>query len=621
MATGPQVRERELAGRVGGGNLAVLGPDVDAREAAVARLLSAAAGAVDPHLPDRRPRLHRPGAAHLHPCDRLGRDDLGRCGLCARDRAHLGHQPRGRRQRDADVEAARGAGREWRHAHEHQLAPRHQDGVRAEGGALGIAPARGQRIRYADVVDRNDSGIPHNERVGDDLAHADLEGIGGEIERDGGAGGPDQSQQRRPDGQRRGVRRSEGPHVAGPHRVAHGGVHLKHDVNNPAVAGCERTQRPAEHRPGGSRRGHRTHVVEAGRQRVGQDRVGHGRAGRRVAIVQHVVHLLPRQGLGRTDELFRKRQERHQDAGLDGVGVRRVGYAARRVDRVTAVRHGARGTRVHRHLERHRAQGPSGHAAQVHDHDARARGNDRAGVVARGVGEGGAVPPEGAGHVGRACWDRIGELAARGRPAARRGVGNRVAQHITRHRGGPVHLLGEGQGDRRDGHVQPVPHRVTHGGIEPAHRAHRNGVGRAQHPGGAGDRDLRQQIRDAGIPQRDRPGKRRVGGVEQAVGVHVAIQRHGPSVTRHAGDGERIRTVPDVRESVREQDRGAGGPTRDSWRLDVRPRDLADEDVGRVGIGDEPRPARGIERGDRPGTDLRSRGGALSGDRRLRQTT
>src|SRR5439155_25496885 len=57
VASRTQVGERELAGGIGGRHLAILGPDVDTGQAGVTLALDPVAVPVDPHLPDRGPRL------------------------------------------------------------------------------------------------------------------------------------------------------------------------------------------------------------------------------------------------------------------------------------------------------------------------------------------------------------------------------------------------------------------------------------------------------------------------------------------------------------------------------------------------------------------------------------
>ena len=310
VATRPQVRERELPGGVRRRHQPVLRPDVDAREPGLARSLNPVVVRIHPHFPDRGARLHRPGAAHLHPRDHFGRGGLAARHQPAGGRAGLGDRARRRNQRRHEAQRPTRAGRKRCPGEEDELAADHDTRVSADRAAGRIARADRELRRDPDARDRQRAGVPHGEGVRDRFADPDLERVRRQVEPERGRGRPDQRHLR---GRRRQGRRGLRPDprdVADQHRVPHRGRHGEHEVDRTTAAGREGAERPAQHLPrhGGRRRG--ADVLQAHGEGVGQDGVL-GRSGSGgVAVAQGVLDLLSDLRLGRTRELLAQGERR-----------------------------------------------------------------------------------------------------------------------------------------------------------------------------------------------------------------------------------------------------------------------------------------------------------------------
>ena len=615
VPTRPQVRERELAGGVGRDDLAILGPDVDACQAAVRRPLHLTALPIDPHLPDHRSGVHRPGAPHLHPGHGLRRDGLKGAGARAGDRPDLGHGPRRGGERHHVMQRPRRPGCERRHRHENQVIPSHLHGIRADCGPARVAATCGQRVVDPDVGDRHDAGIVHDLGVGDHLTDADLQRFGRQVESQRRGGRSDERQLGGASALRGGVSPGQRGDVGRPHRIPHRAAHLQHEIDDPGIPRREVAQRPAQHRSHRGRGRRSAHVIQACRKRVGEDDIGHRGGAGGVAVAQRELDLLSDRRLRRAHERLSQGERRDEDVRLHGVGKGRVRGSRPHVSRVAAVRHGARRPRIDLGLERHRAPRAAGHDPQGHDHHALSRSDEGAGIVTRGVGQWSTVPAHRSGDVGHTRGDTVRERGAGVRPAAGGGVVEGIGEHVAGDRRQAVHLLGEPDRDRaRRYDVEPIRHRAAHRGVEPAGGGHRDRVAHA-HAGAARHRDPHEQGGGSAVGQRDRPREQGVAGVQDAVTVPVAILRDRPSAGGDGDHGERIGSVPGVGERVREDSGCARGSAGGSRRLQRHPGHLPDQERHRVGGQGVSRPSQGEGQG-RPVGDLGPRLRSLGFQRR-----
>ncbi len=331
VPAGAEVPVGELPVAVRRGDFAVVAPHVDPGDARFPRALHAVAIAVEPHVPDRHARLHRPDPAVAHPHDLLGRADrfaLGRGIRAILDQIagcrHDGHLIAHRAPRPG----GEGTGREQR-----ELAPVHPDRIGAQRAARGVAAARGKQVVHADVRDPVGPGVFDHERVRRRFAEADLEHVGSLGERQLVREETDEldlARERRPVG---GVRGRDDGQVPHPDGVAQLARDADGERDSGGVTGRDVPEGPGQHAAGhrGGRLG--SDVLETRVERVGQRDVAGGGDGRGVAIHDRVRHQVADARARGTVQNLGEIELGRLDRGDHGVGADRVGAGARAVRR------------------------------------------------------------------------------------------------------------------------------------------------------------------------------------------------------------------------------------------------------------------------------------------------